>query len=247
MPVDLHDARTRYRELLRLHPSLAANQPGGFQILLEDVEMDEVESASWRRFREQRDMDPALAAATPGACPDWFRVGVVFEDSYLTILRDAVRTPEGKRTTYLRVYNRLDKGPGAAILARKGEKFVLLRHHRHALRSFLIEAPRGFSRPSENCEETAKRQLHEEIEGHAASFEPLGQIHPDGGKLGDSVCGMLVDLTDIGTAERGEAISGYELVDAKELTRRIASNEITDAFTLALYAKAVARKIISPE
>jgi hypothetical protein len=47
--------------------------------------------------------------------------------------------------------------------------------------------------------------------------------------------------------ERGEAITGYELVDAKELTRRIASNEITDAFTLALYAKAVARKLISPE
>jgi ADP-ribose pyrophosphatase len=247
MPAHLHDARTRYRELLRQHPSLAANQPGGFEILLDDAEMDEIESASWKRFREQRDADPALTASTPAACSDWFRVGVVFEDSYLTILRDAVRTPDGKRTTYVRVYNRLDKGPGAAVLARNGDKFVLIRHHRHALRAFLTETPRGFSRPNENCEETAKRQLREEIQGTATSFEPLGQIHPDGGKLGDSVCAMFVDLSGTGSAERGEAITGYELVDAKELTRRIASNEITDAFTLALYAKAVARKLISPE
>ncbi|HEY0551408.1 MAG TPA: hypothetical protein VGF13_17520, partial [Verrucomicrobiae bacterium] len=68
--------------------------------------------------------------------------------------------------------------------------------------------------------------------------------HPDGGKLGDRVNLALVDLIRIGEPEMTEGITSFELVDEKELTRRIANDEITDAFTLALYAKAVARKLI---
>jgi galactokinase/mevalonate kinase-like predicted kinase len=54
-------------------------------------------------------------------------------------------------------------------------------------------------------------------------------------------------MATIASAESIEGISGYELVEEKELTRRIANGEITDAFTLALYAGAVAGKLISAE
>lgn len=241
------NARRRYRELLATYPTMFANQPGGFDILLDDPAMDKAEQQSWEAFRKQRDEDKALAEATPGASSEWFRVGVVFEDAYLTIIRDAVRTPHGDLITYIRIYNRLDKGPGAAILARLNGKLILLRHHRHALRAFLDEAPRGFSRQHESPEETAKRQLREELGAETRHVTLLGQIHPDGGKLGDAVCGVLVDVTSIGSIEHGEAITGYEIVDEKELTRRIANGEITDAFTLSLYAVAVAKKLISAQ
>lgn len=237
--------RSRYRELINLYPLMFINHPGGFEILLDDAEMDALEVDSWRKFSAEREKNVALALATPNASPEWFRVGVVFEDAYLLILRDAVRAPDGQRSTYFRIYNRLDKGPGAAILARYCGKLILLRHHRHALRSFMCEMPRGFGGPAELAAETAVRQIREELGAEADYPIPLGDIHPDGGKLGDAVGGFLVEVNSVGRVERGEAITDYELLDGQQLTTRIANDEITDAFTLALYAKAVAKGVIN--
>ncbi len=240
------DARSRYRELLRERPSWFANPPGGprYEILLDDASMDLAERNALQRLRALRpDLQPTR---------QWTQVGVVLEDGYLLVLRDAVRFPDGWIGTYDRVMNRPERGPGAAVLPELDGQFLLIECQRHALRTYRWEAPRGFSRDGESAEDTAHREIEEEVNGRVLSLTPLGVLHPDGGKLGDGVHLFHARLAAINpskpedAAQRGpnEAIRAVRRVGTPELVRMVADGTISDAFTLSLFAKAVVAGII---
>src|SRR5258708_21557996 len=81
---------TDYFAFAQEHPELFVNPPqGGFTILLEEKEIQEVEAQ----------MKQKLAAR--GLPVAWSQVGIVYQDQHGRILRDAVRFPGGALGTYI--------------------------------------------------------------------------------------------------------------------------------------------------
>lgn len=234
-------ARARYQELRREQPGWFTNHPGGFEILFGDEEMDRAEEAAWSQLQESH----KRGEITPAVDRSWVMVGVIAEDSWGVVLRDAVRAPHGGLGVYRREMSAPDRPAGVVALTMLDGKMVLLNHYRHALRRFSREFPRGFARRGESYESTLRRQLREEIQASVRDLQLLGFIEPDGGKLGDTVHLCTARIDQPGEAERAEAIESYELIDLEELCRRVRANDITDAFTLAAIGKAYCAGLLS--
>lgn len=88
--------------------------------------------------------------------------GIMYQDSYSILLRDAVRFRNGYLGPYTRIVPAADHG-GAAVLPLLDSKIVLIDHQRHATRVSHWEIPRGFAQGSESPEETARREIMEEL------------------------------------------------------------------------------------
>ena len=226
--------RARYHELRRKQPDWFANHPGGFEILFRDEEMNSAEEAAWNQLQDSQNRGEITTAIDRS----WVMVGVIAEDSWGVILRDAVRTPQGDLRVYRREMSAPDRPAGVVALTTLDGKMVLLKHYRHALRRFSWEFPRGFAQHGESYESTLLRLLREEIQASAHDPRLLGLVDTDGGKLGDRVHLCTARVQQAGEPERAEAIEGYELMDLDELRGRVRANEITDAFTLAAIGKA---------
>jgi ADP-ribose pyrophosphatase len=222
-----------YFRLAKTHPSLFINPPsGGFTILLDEEEIREAETQ----------MSQMLSAS--GKPAQWARVGIVYRDQYLLLLRDAVRFPNGFLGTYIRFVS-LELGVvGVAVLPVYQQKIVLIRHFRHATRDWHLEIPRGFSMEA-SSEEDAKRELEEEINATASRLTPLGQVHPDTGMSSGLVALFYAELEAYGYPETDEAITEIFLIPLLDFERMIRENEITDGFTLAAYARAKALGLFS--
>lgn len=166
--------------------------------------------------------------------------GVLFKDSRVALLRDAVILPDGSRGTYLRVIP-ASLRPGAVVVPLLPDgRFVLLRHFRHATRDWLLEFPRGFAEPGESPEETARRELKEEtgLDVDGARLQRLGYVHPDSGLQAGRVNCFLAqigdcDEGDIAPVDKLEGIDGILLLSRAELEQKIATGQIVDGFTLS--------------
>jgi ADP-ribose pyrophosphatase len=66
-------------------------------------------------------------------------VGVLASDPYATVLREAVRFPDGS----LGLYNRLLVPGGVVVLPVSRGSIVLIHRFRHGARRFAYEAPAG--------------------------------------------------------------------------------------------------------
>jgi ADP-ribose pyrophosphatase len=175
---------------------------------------------------------------------EWADVGVVFEDQYIQILRDAVEFPGGKAGTYVRILPKNRSGSGAAILPICDGKLVLLRHFRHATRSFHWEIPRGFSEGDETEVQTASRELREEMGVDATELVALGSLHPDSGLMSQRVSLFAAQVAGAGGLAKGEGIQRAVVVDVPTFESLVANDEITDSFTLAAFFRARLRNLI---
>jgi ADP-ribose pyrophosphatase len=119
------------------------------------------------------------------------RVGVVFEDQYLVMLRDAVYFPKGIPGTYDRlIWKSGLKGAyaGVAVLpVLSSGRIVLNLNYRHATRSWELEVPRGGLMAKESVEEAALREAKEETGCVVSSVTFLGDMAPDTGIIANIV------------------------------------------------------------
>lgn len=212
----------RYRALAAQRPEQFVNPPGDiYEILLDPDRMAHAQAEAARHR-----LGEGLSARDT-------RVGILAEDPYLMVLRDAVRFADGSYG----LYNRLMVPSGAAILPILDAGIVLLNRFRHGTRRWHLEAPRGsFSGVGTRADE-ARRELFEEIGAEAAEMIDVGQLHSTTGCLDEEHQLFVAKIAAIGLPDRHEAIQSLEVLPTARVEALIADGTITDGPTLALFLR----------
>nr|WP_306228881.1 NUDIX hydrolase [Aurantimonas sp. CSK15Z-1] len=186
-------------------------------------------SAEARALRQSRGMD---AADT--------RPGLLAQDPYMTLVRDAVRFPDGS----LGLYNRIMETSPVAVLPVLDGKPVLIRVFRHGLRDWSLEFPRGAVDPGESVEAGARREVGEEIGANVLELIPLGDFTPGGSSLSIRARLFLAKVDGLGATDVLEAIEDVRPYAVTEVEEKIASGVIIDGFTMALFLRARLKGLI---
>lgn len=138
---------------------------------------------------------------------EFSQVGILTEDQYWILIRDAVLFPHGVPGTYDRL---LLKSRGVAVLPiLPSGKIALVLNYRHATRSWELELPRGGVNPQESYEAAALRELKEET-GLGGRISYLGEVASDTGIIAGVVPVYAAKITSEGITshEFSEAIAG---------------------------------------
>ena len=185
----------------------------------------------------------------------WQRVSAqqTYADPYIQIERVNYRTPgRGEKIVPWTVAHRKSAVAVAPVL--EDGRFVLISQERLPVQRVLwdfpagqIDEPDGHER-QETIVATTLRELKEECGCELAPvsgrLEPLGYFFPSQGFTTEHV--YLFRASPVCVVSRpepdgSEHISDVRFVSAEELRRMIAENEITNALTLALYARMSAK------
>jgi ADP-ribose pyrophosphatase len=171
----------------------------------------------------------------------------VYEDSYVIVIRDAVRFRDGRHGPYVR-FLRASPGTSAGVLPLLPDgRVMLIRHFRHASRRWQWEIPRGFPDGAADSATTARQELWEELGVRVGSVELLGRMDNDGSP--DDI--YLARLTELGSEWRlpdsaaEEGIDEARPVTLAELDEMISSGQVTDAHLLSAYALARAAGLLA--
>jgi ADP-ribose pyrophosphatase len=219
-----------YLEFAIARPELFDNPQGGVRIILDPAEIVAVEEAV------------ACDLKRRGLPADWASVGIVFQDPWIFVLRDAVEFPDGSRRTYARVVNRIGNGAGALPVLEG--RIVLVRHFRHAVRRWLLEVPRGGIEPGATAEETARRETQEELGARVGKLLHLGFLHGSTNLYGSGAHLFFAEIESVGSPQIEEGITAIEQLTPKEFEARLLAGEIRDSFTVAAYTHAKLRGLI---
>lgn len=213
-------------------PQLFLNPPNAaYEILFDRQAQDQVADESAARLR------------TAGKPEEYGDIGVIYEDSFVIALRDAVRFRDGHLGPYVRLIG-AEAGSGAAVLPLTSDGRVLIvRHFRHGLRSWQWEIPRGFADPGADGAATAARELEEEVGVTVDKVELLGKLSGDDGTdeiyLAQLNADALPEKAPAGAVEEG--IDERCLVTWDELSDMVADGKIGDQYLLAAFAFMTAR------
>lgn len=178
---------------------------------------------------------------------EWANIGVVFDDSFVVILRDLVEFPSGFRNGYIRLYNRAYLEGGAAgvvMLPEMDGKLLLMHQFRHATRSWHWEVPRGFGEPGVQAEDQARAEIEEEIGGEIAELTNLGLYFNNTGLEGNPIYLFLAKMSSVGEPKLKFGVDKFIWVSVPELEKMIAEGDITDGFTIAAYTRAKLKGLI---
>ena len=162
------------------------------------------------------------------------KVGIVYEDSYICVLKDAVVFPNKKNGTYIRIQNPKNQA-GSIIIPQFGDKFLFLNHYRHALRRFCLEFPRGFGEEGLLPIENALKELYEECGLRAEKAKIIGKTAPDSGLLGTEqyVIHAVVACDHVAVQDAKEGIKETVWLSMEEIKEKVCSGDITDGYSLA--------------
>ena len=199
---------------------------GGFTILLREDEIREVEAFMMQKLRAK------------GLPTEWSGVGIVYQDQYGMILRDAVRFPGGAPGTYIRFIGNVDSGPSAIILPRYQGDVLLVRRFHHATRAWHLEVPVRLGVKGLSGEENARRELAEEIGATTSRLIPIGKLEEGPGLTGIPAELFYADVESYGDVNTHEGITEVLQVAIPEFERMMRESEISDSFTIIAYLRA---------
>ncbi len=221
------DTVDEYLAFARVHPALFMNPPGStFIIILDQDEIHEVEKQVSERLKDQ------------GLPVAWAKVGIVYKDQYVCLLRDAVHFPDGSVGTCIRSVDEVESAPGVAVLPMYQRQILLIRHFRHKLRTWHLEIPQGFGIKGLSSEECAQKELEEEIGATIAYLHPLGLLYPDESWGADYIKLFYAEIEFYGDVEVQEGIAELLPIPLSEFEHMILAGEIADMFTIVAYTRA---------
>jgi ADP-ribose pyrophosphatase len=236
------ESREAYRALIAARPELFENPEGApFEILTDEAAIREAELARATELKHH-----------PEYSLDWARVGIVFKDQYLMILRDAIRfrgaaerDHNGKPPfgTYIRSVERYPDICGVVMLPVWQGKVLLVEHFRHATRSWHLEIPRGFGMSADSVD-SARRELEEEVGAVISRLVQLGETYPDSGAGTGRVAIFFAELDAYGKPELREGIRRIVPTPVAEFETMIRDGKLTDGFMLIAYGLVKAKGLL---
>jgi ADP-ribose pyrophosphatase len=225
----------KYKSMIKDKPDFFKNKGALFQILLSEEDIQSWLPEKRRKLTENNKPE------------EWADIGVVFDDSFIIILRDLVEFADGSRNGYIRLYNRAYLEGGAAgvvMLPEMNGKLLLMHQFRHATRSWHWEIPRGFGEPGVQAEDQARAEIEEEISGKIDELTNLGLYFNNTGLEGNPIYLFLAKMASIGEPKLKFGVDKFLWASVPELEKMIADGEITDGFTIAAYTRAKLKGLI---
>ena len=215
-----------YFELIRKYPAFFNNTDAPIKII-----SDRKEIVDWENSQDNKINDVDLETN---------KIGIVYQDSIVLLLRDLVEFPSGEIGGYIRLFNQgeFEGGKGVVILPIYQGKIVLIHHFRHATRQWHWEFPRGFGELGVLPIDQAKKEVWEEIGGNIESIKEIGSVYINTGLEGNQTKIFIAWISSMGDLEVNEGISDFCMLTIEELEEKISIGEINDGFTLSAYAKA---------
>lgn len=158
----------------------------------------------------------------------------VFKGKLLDVYSDEVQLSDGSQT--IREYIR---HPGAAVIVPllDDNRIIMVRQFRYPIGAVMVELPAGKLDPGESSEETARRELLEEVGCTADEYLRLGRMHPCIGYSTEQIDVFLARSLrhQKNNLDEDEQLEPFELPLA-EAVEWIRQGRITDAKTIiALY------------
>lgn len=194
---------------------------------------------------------PEFELYTPGAEPGWrkTRSEMAFENPHVSVERASFDTASGRKDVPWMVVQRKAAVAIAPMLA--DGRFVMVHQERLPVMQTMWEFPAGqidTEVTRESIIHTALNELREEcgcaLDGDHATLEPLGWYFPSQGFTDEIVylfTAKPVCVVSRPQPDGSEHISDVRFVSAGELRGMIAANAITNALSLALYARIAAQ------
>lgn len=169
---------------------------------------------------------------------NWAKVGIIFKDKYITILRDAVIFGGKISGVYDRIIMNNNKYEGVIILPIFNGEIVLINHFRHSIRDWQLEIPMGFLEKNLSFKENAIKEIKEEINGNVSTIEPIGELLTDAGIGNKRIILYCANLISYGESndvcEPIKDIKTYSLDEVEDL---IYKGIITDSLTIGAIFK----------
>jgi ADP-ribose pyrophosphatase len=153
----------------------------------------------------------------------------VYAGKLISVARDTVREGE---VTYVREVVRHPGGAGVVVYYDDGTT-ALVRQYRHPARGYVLEIPAGKLDPGERPEQTAARELEEELGVVAARLEPLSAFYTTPGFCAEKLWVFLAtNLRETAIRREADEIMEVVRVPFREALALVASGEIEDAKTI---------------
>ncbi|MEI6211699.1 MAG: NUDIX hydrolase [bacterium] len=164
----------------------------------------------------------------------------VFQGRVLRVDVLDIELPGGRKST-----REIVRHPGAVVVLaeRPDGAFVLVRQPRAAIGELLLEVVAGTLEPGEAIEAAARRELEEETGYVAVSLQPLGEIVPCPGYSAERLhCfHARVSLQPGATRPDFDEQVAAVVMTRDEINRAIASGELKDAKSIAIWHLAACR------
>ncbi|KAF5087089.1 NUDIX hydrolase [Methanoculleus horonobensis] len=159
----------------------------------------------------------------------------IYRGRRLTIEETTVTLPNGKQKERVVV-----RPAGAvAILPIEGDDCYLIRQYRFAIDEYILEAPAGTIDEGEEPEQTAYRELIEEIGMKAGTFVPKGSIYSSPGYTDERIwlyrAEGLSPCSDYGMDD--DEMIEVVRVPVRELEAMVTDGRIVDAKTICLICR----------
>ena len=161
---------------------------------------------------------------------------IAWQDERARLCVARVRMPNGEESEQFRLGHGEGKSDGVVVVPiDDDDRIVMTLQFRHPVRMWLRELPRGGGSDGETPEETARKELHEEIGCELLESFPLGRIATDSGQLEGFPHILAARVRKAGDAEpeSSEAIDAAPRYSYSELRALCERGEIVDSFTLA--------------
>lgn len=150
----------------------------------------------------------------------------LWQSQWYSLRQDRLRAPEGPTFTYT-----LIEHPGAVwiVPVTWDGQIALIWNYRYAVDNWCYEVPAGGLSPGHSLEEAARRELLEEIGGHAAELRLVGQFYTSNGISSEIAYVYLATGVELGEPHREPTeLMELHLVPVEEGLRMAREGEISD-------------------
>ena len=162
-------------------------------------------------------------------CPEILTSTEVYKGKQVQLVVDTIKE-QGKVHTREVVLH-----PGSAVILALDENLSVffVRQYRHATRKYLLELPAGSLEPGERPEDTAVRELQEEIGLRAQNLEKLCEFFVSPGFCEEKMWVFLAtDLTEGKANPDEDEVLDVVRLPIDEALEMVSSGEIQDAKTI---------------